>query len=228
MNIFQMLLVVAIPAYVISGILMVKGMVKFQAESATATGETFKKLRNAMVDPFLVNVGTSAYVIWHIQPLVVQPHHGPWFIINAFIAWCVTTLSWYLGIYSTRLFVPFKLLTLVFLYGSCVNTAFAQIGVSVLAIALGVYFFWTHRELWTIAVVAIAVGAFGLLRSLSVVGAGLIVWFFIKIGGVIFFTLCFFKSEKKGKIVCAVIIAILLYRLFGDLKSLHNMILVMH
>ena len=227
MNIFRLLLVVAIPAYVISGILMVKGMVKFKAESATATGEAFKKLRNAMVDPFLVNVGTSAYVIWHIQPLVVHPHHGPWFILNAFIAWCVTTLSWYLGIYSTRLFVPLKLLTLVFLYGSCVNTAFARVGVSALAIALGVYFFWTHRELWTIAIVAIGIGAFGLLRALGVENAATIIWAVLKIGGVCFFTLCFFESKKKGKVVCAIIVAILLAMLLADVRILHNMF-VMH
>lgn len=221
MNIFQKLLVVAIPVYVISGIFMVKGMVKFKAESATATGETFKKLRNAMVDPFLVNVGASAYVIWHIQPLVVPHHHGPWFILNAFIAWGVTTLSWYLGIYGSKLFVPFKLLTLIFLYGSCINATFAKIGVSILTIMLGIIFFRKHRENWIVAVAAIAIGVFTLLKSMSVAGAGNMIWLAIEVALFIYFLVGLIKSGKAGKIVCAIVMAYLALELFHNARDLY-------
>ena len=226
--IFRILLIPAIIAYVVTTVQMVRGMKLFQAEAATADEIQMKELRAKLWDPFLINTIVAVFIIWHIQPLVTPHHHGVWFVINAFVAWVATTLLWEMEWYSTKLFVPLKVASQVLLYASCLNVAFAQVSVSILSIALGVYFFWTHRELWTIAIVAIGIGAFSLLRSLSVVGAGLIIWFFIKIGGVIFFSLCFTKSEKKGKIVCAAIIAILLFRLLGDVRSLYNMFVVMH
>ena len=226
--IFRVLLIPAIIMYIVTTVQMVRGMKLFQAESATATDDRMKKLGAKRWDPFLVNTVLAVFIIWHIQPLVTPHHHGVWFVINALVAWVATTFLWELEWYSTKLFVPLKVASQVLLYASCLNVAFAQVGVSVICIGLGVYFLIKHRELWTIAIVAIGIGAFGLLKSLSVVGAGLIIWFFIKIGGVIFFSICFTKSEKKGKIVCAVIIAILLFRLFGDVRSLYHMFVVMH
>lgn len=226
--IFRVLLIPAIIMYIVTTVQMVRGLKLFQAESATATDDRMKELGAKRWDPFLINTLVAVYIIWHIQPIVTPHHHGVWFVINALVAWVATTFLWEMEWYSTKLFVPLKVASQVFLYASCLNVAFAQVGVSILAIALGVYFFWTHRELWTIAIVAIGIGTFGLLKSLSVVGAGLIIWFFIKIGGVIFFSICFTKSEKKGKIVCAIVVAILLFRLFGDVRSIYNMFVVMH
>jgi hypothetical protein len=226
--IFRVLLVPAVIAYVVTTVKMVLGMKQFQAESATADDAQLKTLAAKRWDPFLVNTVLAVYIIWHIQPLVTPHHHGVWFVINALVAWVATTFLWELEWYSTKLFVPLKVASQVLLYASCLNVAFAQVGVSAICIILGVYFLIKHRELWTIAIVAIAVGVFSLLRSLSVVGAGLIIWFFIKIGGVIFFSICFTKSEKKGKIVCAIVVAILLFRLFGDVRSIYNMFVVMH
>lgn len=222
--VFRILLIPAIIMYIVTTVQMLSGMKLFKSESATADDAQLKTLAAKRWDPFLVNTVLAVFIIWHIQPLVTPHHHGVWFVINAFVAWVATTFLWEMEWYSTKLFVPLKVTSQVILYASCLNVAFAQVGVSVMVIALGIYFWWTHRELWTIAIVAIGIGAFGLLRSLSVLGAGLIIWFFIKIGGVIFFSLCFAKSEKKGRIVCAVIIAILLFSLLGDVRSL----VVMH
>ena len=218
--IFRVLLIPAAIAYVVTTVKMVLGMKQFQAESATATDDRMKELSAKRWDPFLINTLVAVYIIWHIQPLVTPPHHGVWFVINAFVAWVVTTFLWEMEWYSTKLFVPLKIATIVCLYGSClISVAFGQIGVSALAIALGVYFFWTHRELWTIAIVAIGIGAFGLLRALGVENAATIIWAVLKIGGVIFFSICFFMSNKKGKVVCAIIVAILLAMLFGDVRG---------
>lgn len=226
--IFRILLIPAFIFYIVTIVKMMQGKKLFQAESATADDARLKELSAKRWDPFLINTLVAVFIIWHIQPLVTPHHHGVWFVINAFVAWVATTLLWELEWYSTKLFVPLKVASQVLLYASCLNVAFAQVGVSVIGIVLGVYFFIKHRELWTIAIVAIGIGIFTLLRSLSVVGAGLIIWFFIKIGGVIFFSICFTKSEKKGKIACAVIIALLVFRLLGDVRSLYHMFVVMH
>lgn len=222
--IFRILLIPAVIFYIVTIVKMVLGMKQFQAESATADDAQLKTLAAKRWDPFLVNTVLAVFIIWHIQPIVTQHHHGVWFVINAFVAWGLTTFLWEMEWYSTKLFVPLKVASQVLLYASCLNVAFAQVGISVICIVLGVYFLIKHRELWTIAGVAIAVGAFSLLRALGVENAATIIWAVLKIGGVCFFTLCFFMSKKKGKIVCAVIIAILLYRLVGDVRS----IMVMH
>ena len=159
-------------------------------------------------------------VIWHLQPIVTPQHHGGWFILNAFVAWVCTTLSWGVRLYSTKLFIPLKIVSLILLYGSCESFAFAKVGVSMLVIILGVYFFWTHRELWTVAIPVIAIGLYALLKSLSIAGASLMIWLAIEVSAFIFFLVALFMSKKTGKIVCTIILVILLFMIYQCARDL--------
>ena len=130
--VFRILLIPAIIMYIVTTVQMLSGMKLFKSESATADDAQLKTLAAKRWDPFLVNTVLAVFIIWHIQPLVTPHHHGVWFVINAFVAWVATTFLWEMEWYSTKLFVPLKVISQVILYASCLNVAFAQVGVSVM------------------------------------------------------------------------------------------------
>ena len=219
--IFRVLLIPAAIAYVVTTVKMVLGMKQFQAESATADDAQLKTLAAKRWDPFLVNTVLAVFIIWHIQPLVTPHHHGVWFVINAFVAWVVTTFLWEMEWYSTKLFVPLKVTSQVLLYGSCINATFAKIGISILTIVLGIIFFRKHRENWIVALVIVVCGVYALMRSMTIPGAAKMVWLAIELALFIYFLVSLTKSGKSGKVVCAIIMAYLAFKVFHNARNLY-------
>ncbi len=216
--IFRILLPVLILAYVVTGVLMVRRKLQYQAE---VEDDLRKEIEGKFLIWYLANIAVSAVVIWHLQPIVTPHHHGGWFIVNSFVAWLCTTFSWGIGICDTKWFVPMKIASLVLLYGSCFSVPFAQIGISVLTIVWGICFFLTHRELWTVASVAIVAGVFCLLKSMTIPGAASIIWLILELAGALYFAVAFLYSKKWGRVICAIIILLLLYQVYRNGLNLY-------
>jgi len=216
--IFRILLPVLILGYVVTGVFMVRRKLQYHAE---VEDDLRKEIEGKFLIWYLANIAVSLVVIWHLQPIITPQHHGGWFVLNAFVAWVCTTLSWGIGICDTKWFVPMKIASLVILYGSCFSVPFAQIGISVLTIVWGICFFHTHRELWTVASVVIVFGVFTLLRKMTIPGAGAIIMLVVELAGVIYFGIALLHSKKWGKVICAIIILVLLYKVFNNAQNLY-------
>lgn len=219
--VFRILLFPAFIFYIVTIVKMVQGQKLFQAEFPTADEVRMKELRAKLWDPFLVNAVLAVFIMWHFQPIVTQAYSGLWLLINAFVGWLATSFAFMMGLYDAKVFIPLKIVTVLLLHLSWVNVPISQIGVSILTIVLGIIFFRKHRENWIIAVVAIAVGVFSLLRNMAIPGAGAIIMLVVELAGVIYFGIALLHSKKWGKVICAIIILILLYRVFNNAQNLY-------
>jgi hypothetical protein len=97
----------------------------------------------------------------------------------------------------------------------------SQMGVSVLTIVLGIIFFRKNRKHWIVALVAIVCGVFALMRYMTIPGAASIIWLILELAGTLYFAVAFLYSKKWGKVICAIIILLLLYKVYRNGLNLY-------